>query len=349
MDLERFLEAQAKQEAIEAQQRESEHLNQSNEEDPDKADIAESEKTLADRLGFSKEQTASIIAGDVQSVNRRKRFERTLDKRYYVKLESSSKPHTLLSQRIASYKFKKKKKTKTPTSRTQKDGPKETKIHKYPLSQTWDEDHEVETGFKPRDPRFPDKWVPQDKNAPSGWQLRNAYKFLDEYIDRDMGIIEKSIAKNQRTIKYKRRNTESESPTVGLEISEKYAEIKMMKRELLKLKNRKNTIKERDLQQSAKSEMRKTELEQVRKGVKTPYHHSLERTRFGQIKLNKKGRDGGDEQGPNIQNVYLQKKYDSLKQEGRLEQYMNKKRKRVNSKFRVALKKRSGAGWNDMA
>ncbi len=57
-------------------------------------------------------------------------------------------------------------------------------------------------------------------------------------------------------------------------------------------------------------------------------------------------RPGGNDKPVSIQQMYYKKKFDSLKQEGRLEGYMAKKSKRLNSKFKTALKGRSAAGWD---
>ncbi len=93
--------------------------------------------------------------------------------------------------------------------------------------------------------------------------------------------------------------------------------------------------------------MRKIEIEQVTQGIKRPYHHKLQRTRFGEVKWTKNKTNNTNTQTMNIQNIYFKNKYNKLKKDGKLEKYMQKKTKKINSKFRSALQKKSGRGWNN--
>merc|ERR1712129_36002 len=186
------------------------------------------------------------------------------------------------------------------------------------------------------------------RDTVSGWKLRNAYKFLDNYMDSDMAEIKKQIKKNKYEIKRtKKRNANGESRHhVHSFIKEKDAAITVLKSELIKIQNRKNRINEMDLEQKSKSDMRKLELDQVRTGEKRIFHHSLKRTRFGAVKWTKEDKNGNSNAN-SIQNIYLQNKYDKLKADGKYEKYKKKKMKRVNSRYKAALQKKSGQGWND--
>eukprot|EP01084_Bolivina_argentea_P245684 411263_1 len=307
--LEEFLANSAKSEAIESD------------------DESVKEETFADKL-------------DDNRYYKSRKFEKILANRYYdnaIDSMSNDNNNQSLLHRIQSYKYKKKTKTDG------KSAPRETKIHNTPLS--YKSKYRLnynDNTFVSRDPRF-------DTNVnsePSGYKLRNAYQFLDDMIVRDINIIEKQIKKNQKNIKNTKKNSSEYDKNIEYHIKKKGVEIDTLKKELIKLKNRKNSINEKDLEQRAKSQVRKMEMEKVRKGVKMPYHHKLKRTRFGQVKWVKS--DGNDnKQKINIQNVYFKNKYDQLTKEGKLEKYMKKKTKRINSKFRAALKKRSGRGWND--
>ena len=277
-----------------------------------------------------------------------KRFDKSLENRYYDSISptshhnaSSSSTNNSLSQRIQSYKFKK--------SKLQKAGgcPIETKIHKTPLSKKSKHfklsEQAKENEFESRDPRF-DANIERNPNE-SGWKLRNAYKFLDEYIERDVQMIKTQIKKHKKAIKFTKKNAPNFDENIGHLIKENGVAVDALKSELIKIQNRKNRISEKDLEQKSRSQMRKMELDQVRTGQKMPYHHTLKRTRFGGVKWQTNKDGNGDR--PNIQNIYLENKYKQLKEDGKYEKYVKKKRKRVNSRYKAALQKKSGRGWND--
>eukprot|EP01084_Bolivina_argentea_P152167 265478_1 len=286
--------------------------------------------TFADKLGCNK---------DWKALKASKRFDRSLENRYYNSMTNNNNNPSVdndqnpLSHRIESYKYKK--------STHQVGGaPLETKIHKTPLSYKakYRNNNNDEPKFESRDPRFSTNPSRDARGHESGWKLRNAYKFLDEMIDRDIDIIKKQIKTNKKEIKDTKKNSTDYSKHTDLEIRKKGVAIDTLKKELIALQNRRDRIQEKDLEQQSKSQMRKMEIDQVKKGIKTPYHHNLKRTRFGQVKFAKRT-DASDtnESKPrvSIQNVYLQNKFDRLKQDGKLERYMKKKTKRVNSKFRA--------------
>ena len=194
--LQAFLEMNAKEEFIDS----IPPKRNNNESDPDNE--SEHEMTFGDKMGLNQMDIWKTIRSD-------KRFDKSLENRYYDSISptshhnaSSSSTNNSLSQRIQSYKFKK--------SKLQKAGgcPLETKIHKTPLSKKSKHfkisEQAKENEFESRDPRF-DANIERNPNE-SGWKLRNAYKFLDEYIERDVQLIKTEIKKHKKAIKFTKKN-----------------------------------------------------------------------------------------------------------------------------------------------
>merc|ERR1712048_19448 len=110
-----------------------------------------------------------------------------------------------IAQRFESYKFKKSK------MKTVGGAPLQTKIHKTPLSKKSKyfkvSEQAKNEKFEARDPRF--FAASKRESRVSGWKLRNAYRFLDNFMERDMVLIKKEIEKNKKEIKWtKRRQNE---------------------------------------------------------------------------------------------------------------------------------------------
>merc|ERR1719411_749184 len=135
-------------------------------------------------------------------------------------------------------------------------------IHKTPLSKKSKyfkvSEQAKNEKFEARDPRF--FAASERESSVSGWKLRNAYRFLDNYMERDMVLIKKEIEKNKKEIKHRR--------DIHDWVKQKSANIDCLKSELVKIKNRKNRINEMDLEQKSKSDMRKMEIDKVRNAEK---------------------------------------------------------------------------------
>ena len=363
--LERFLASHADQEEEESPQpttsthsiqennneQDNDTENEDNDDDSNTNQMNNEQATFGEKLGYNNDEISHAI-----KLSRKYPKDHVQNKQSYNRSshhhnhQNKTTNTNSLLHRINSYTFKK--------SKIHNGGgaPLETKIHNTPLSRKakYRKLNETDTNkFESRDPRFFQQ--PRERNnnygdsrSESGWKLRKAYKFLDDIIDRDIDMIKKKIKENKKQIKQTKKTANGYSKDIDYRIREKGAAIDTLKKELISIQNRKNRIKERDLEQQSKSQMRKMEIDQVSKGIKRPYHHKLQRTRFGAVKWVKNDKNNGDNQERvNIANVYLEKKYDQLKKEGKLEKYMKKKSKRINSKFRAALKKKSGRGWND--
>jgi len=158
------------------------------------------------------------------------------------------------------------------------------------------------------------------KPTTNGWKLRKAYSFLDDIMERDVQIIQKQMRKSKSKIKKQ-----------------------CLREEIIKIKNRINTVKEKDLQQHSKATLRKEDMLKVSNGQKNPFF----------IKISDKQLNGSlkhPKQQPHkiqVKQEYLKHKFSQLKNDGRLDKYMRKRRKKVNSKFKQAFSKKSGQGWLD--
>merc|ERR1712228_705935 len=181
-----------------------------------------------------------------KSIRSDKRFNKSLENRYYDSMPCASSNHSnvkqhSLSHRIQSYKFKKSQIEKNSGS------PQETKIHKTPLSKKSQHfkisEQAKEDKFEYRDPRF-DANINRTNCNESGWKLRNAYKFLDNYIDRDLNFIKAQIKKNKKAIKFTKKNANKFHPDIQHLIKEKGVAVNALKNELIKIQNRKNQINE---------------------------------------------------------------------------------------------------------
>ena len=360
--LDRFLEKHADKEESSEPEDDTNHTNFIEDEDEEEEEEQEyneqdlmddPDATFGQKLGYDEDEIADSI-----------KLSKKYNDKYYESKPSFNKTKNFkriktvnkdsLLHKIQSYTFKR-------SSINNGSGlPLETKIHNTPLSRKaqyrkmQEKDYEANQ-FQSRDPRFfSQRGLSSsrygDSRAESGWKLRKAYQFLDDIIDRDIDMIRSQIKDNKKSIKQAKKTANGYSKDIDIGIRQKGAVIDTLKKELIALTNRKNRIKEKDLEQQSKSAMRKMEIEQVSAGHKRPYHHRLEKTRFGEIKWNKgvnKDKDGDKPRMKSIQNVYLEKKFDRLKQDGKLEKYMKKKNKRINTRLRAAFKKKSGRGWND--
>ncbi|ETO00383.1 hypothetical protein RFI_37064 [Reticulomyxa filosa] len=118
---------------------------------------------------------------------------------------------------------------------------------------------------------------------------------------------------------------------------------KCLREEAIKIKNRMNSVKERDIEQQSKANLRKEDVSKVSKGEKKPFFMKVTKKQLsGAVKT---GRD--QPKKVQVKQEYLKNKFSQLKQEGKLDKYMRKRRKKVNSKFKQALNKKGGRGWLD--
>merc|ERR1712228_276361 len=149
--------------------------------------------------------------------------------------------------------------------------PQETKIHKTPLSKKSQHfkisEQAKEDKFEFRDPRF-DANINRTNCNESGWKLRNAYKFLDNYIDRDLNFIKAQIKKNKKAIKFTKKNANKFHPDIQHLIKEKGVAVNALKNELIKIQNRKNQINEKDLEQKNKIANEKNGIDASQKWTK---------------------------------------------------------------------------------
>ena len=224
----------------------------------------------------------------------------------------------------------------------------------------------------------------------NGWELRKAYSFLDDLIEKDIEKTKKELDNCKKDRKYfiqlckdndnaaasasktsknknnRIRNNNNDNGFVsqlGNEINEQINELSTnedrLKVRLKQLTNRLNMIKERDLKQATKSQLRKQDLELVKQGKKRAFFYkeshinpNKAKHRMANSSKEMKSRNSSvfsdhKERRVSIQEAYNKNKYEQLKKSGKIDKYIKRRRKRVNSKAKAAFKKKSGRGWRD--